>query len=156
LFASACSGNGKETLTGSTEEVLNAVLEASGELPAAATAPVTSENSQNALGISPSDFDKYVSEASVSTALIMTSAHEVALVKVKNAGDVATVKNLIASGFDSGKWICVAPGESLVVESGTYILLVASTTANADAIVAAFKTKAGDNVGEVNIFFTGR
>ena len=156
------SGGAKDTLTGSTEDILNSVVDGANkllpedsQLAAAFTDAVTADSAQNALGLSPDDFTKYVSEAYVSTAAIMTFAHQVALMKCKDFSSAAQVKSLVAAGFDSNKWICVWPDKSFVADSGSYVLLVASTSAGADALLESFKTLANNNVGEVNTFFTG-
>ena len=161
IALSSCSksDDGAATsLEGTPEEILNQVLEAV-ELPmpmSFVNTDVNPEMSQNALGLSPGDFERLVEDVAISTAAIMTHAHEVAIIKAKDAAAAKEAKDIIAGdgGYDAGKWICVFPGEAGVVESGPYVLLVASEAEVADAIIDAFK-EAAVTTGEVNIFFTG-
>ena len=163
---SACGGGsagGKASnLQGSPADVLAKIIEdAAKSLPADRPMPmcfdaeVNGDTSQNALGLSSADFDKYVSSATVSTAAIATFAHQVCLIQAKDASSAAEVKKRIAGdgGFDSRKWICVFPEESSVIESGSYVLLAASRADVVEAVVAAF-TEAAGTVGERETFFT--
>ncbi|MDR0836632.1 MAG: hypothetical protein LBM94_00135 [Propionibacteriaceae bacterium] len=159
ILFSACSSGDSTKLTGSAEDVLTKVWTAAeaalgeGNAPRVETIAVAADQAQQLLGLSGADFNTYVDSAAVSNALITTSAHEVAVIKVKNASDAAKVKGLVAAGFDAKRWICVMPDKAATVESGAYILLVASSTATADAVITAFKDAAG-TTGEVNTFFT--
>jgi hypothetical protein len=161
-----CSGNGgaggsADALTGTSEEVLTQVLEAApallpaGEsLPAGAAAPVTATDAGQMLGLTEADFGTYVSDATAAQPLIGSFAHEVAVVRLKDGADAAQVKALIAAGFDAGKWICVFPELAAVVESGGYLLLVASKAAAVTALVQAFTDLAGGHTGAVDEFYT--
>jgi hypothetical protein len=149
-------------LQGPPGEILEKVLtEAVSALPADKPAPmtftteVTAETSQNQIGLSGADFDKYVESASVATAVIGTFPHEIGMIEAKDAASAAEVKKLIAGdgGDDSNKWICVFPERSYVVESGHYVLLAVSRADVVEAVLAAFTEEAG-NVGEVDEFFS--
>lgn len=124
-------------------------------MPASYISEVTAETSLYAIGLSQSDFDEYVSSASVSTALIGSFAHEISLIQAKDAVAAAAIKKLVAAdgGYDSRKWICVFPEVSCVIESGSYVLLAASRADVVDAVVGAFTDAAG-SVGERDVFFT--
>jgi hypothetical protein len=63
------------------------------------------------------------------------------------------VKRLIAAGFDSGKWICVRPERSAVLESGNYVLLAVGGAESVEALLESFRALAGGTAGEANIFF---
>ena len=148
-------------LSGTPEEILDGILEAAraalpeeAPMPMSFTAEVSGETSQNQLGLSAADFDKYVSSASVATALIATFAHEISIVEAKDAAAATEVKKLIAGdgGYDSRKWICVFPEESCVVESGKYVLLAVSRADVVEAVLEAFANAAG-STGEANTFF---
>ena len=166
-FLAACGAGGgapgaTTNLEGAPEDLLKQILaEATASfdddrsMPMVFYAEVTAENSQNQIGLSGADFDKYVTSASVATAAIATFAHEAALIRAKDAASAAEIKKLIAAdgGYDSRKWICVMPEKSCVIESGNYVLLAVSRAEVVDAIVAAFTDAAG-NVGEPNEFFT--
>ncbi|MDR0435687.1 MAG: DUF4358 domain-containing protein [Propionibacteriaceae bacterium] len=152
--ACGSSGSAETNLTGSTATILENVLNAAAaNVGVTELAEVTAEDAQSTLGLSAADFDKYVAEATVSRALMMTSAHEVTLVKVKDGASVADLKAAIAAGFDSTKWICVVPDKSVVIDSGSYVLLVVSYSDTVDAILKAFKDAAG-TVGSENVFYT--
>ena len=163
----ACGGSGggssssASKLSGKPEAILDGILEAArsalpeeSPMPMSFTAEVSGETSQNQLGLSAADFDKYVSSASVATALIATFAHEISIVEAKDAAAATEVKKLIAGdgGYDSRKWICVFPEESCVVESGKYVLLAVSRADVVAAVLDAF-TEAAGSTGEPHTFF---
>jgi hypothetical protein len=159
------SGSGSaetETLKGTTSELLSKLFEntqaqmpAGNVLPAGLDDKITAENCLGMLGLTPQQLEQYVEEATVSQAAITSIAHQVALVKCKSSADAKTVKQLIADGFDSGRWICVFPEQSLVQESGSYVLLVASSKVNVEALKAGFSELAKGNVGTPVVFYTG-
>ena len=117
---------------------------------------VTEENVTSMLGLTPEEFSEYVEQAHVSVGALSTSAHLVAIVKCHDSAAANHVKELIAQGFDSGRWVCVAPDESFAVEAGDYVLLVASREEGAAALKDAFGSMAGELIGNVDVFFTGR
>jgi hypothetical protein len=155
-----CGAKAKDTITGAAGDVLSSVitdadasLPEAGKLPVTFNDPVTAETSPGALGLTADDFTKYISEAYTATAMLNVNAHGVALVNVKDIKDAATVKKLMADGFDSQKWVCVMPEISFVIDSGSYILLAATTKSGADALVSSFSALAGGNVGDrVNFY----
>jgi len=158
--AGGASG-GTTNLEGAPEDLLKQILaEATASfdddrsMPMVFYTEVTAESSQNQIGLSGTDFEKYVSSASVATAAIATFAHEAALIRAKDPASAAEIKKLVAAegGYDSRKWICVMPEKSSVIESGSYVLLAVSRAEVVDAIVAAF-TEAAGSVGERNDFF---
>jgi len=160
VLLTACSSPSKtppvdEVFTGTSAETMEELLETMGLDIMKFTDEVTAENVNGLLGLTSADFDKYVINATSSVAAIMTHAHLVAAIACHNPEDAKTVKDLIAKGFDSARWICVFPEECFVVEVGSYVFLVASTGANAEVAKNAINTLAGDAVGEYNVFFTG-
>ncbi len=44
------------------------------------------------------------------------------------------INEMIINGYDSGKWICVMPEQSLTSVSGSYVLLAVGSKAQTDAI----------------------
>jgi len=144
-----------EVFTGSGAEALEALLDAMGLDIMSFPDPVTAENVTGILGLSAADFEKYVIDATSSVAAIMTHAHQISAIQCNNPADAKTVKDLIAKGFDSGRWICVFPEECFVVDVGSYVFLVASTAENAATAKDALQTLAGDAAGDYNVFFTG-
>jgi hypothetical protein len=171
---SACNGSGApdptatpdptpiaDTLSGATNEILdeliagsNKYLSADEPLPASFTDPITAETAEGALGLTAAQFGEYVTDAYAANAMIMSFAHEIALVKCVDAAAALQVKDLIAGGFNSGKWICVFPEQSFTVECGSYVLLVASSAANGTAVTRSLSDLARSNIGLVNIFYT--
>ncbi|MDR1210041.1 MAG: DUF4358 domain-containing protein [Clostridiales bacterium] len=146
-------------LGGTSAEALDALLAKAKEMlaepdqmPASLPGAVTGENSKSALGVEPEDFDRLVEDAAAATAMITTFAHEIAVVKAKDASAAQELKSLIAQGFDYAKWICAYPEECVVVESGRYVMLAASKFAAAEISVEAFQKIAGE-AGEKNIFY---
>jgi hypothetical protein len=163
LALAGCGGatEARDTLTGELPDILATVLSDAGELldeqhqlAQSFEDPVTAENCQGMLGLSPDDFQRLVAEAYSSTAAIITAAHEVTLVRCNDFSAAAEVKQLVSEGFNPAKWICVPPEQCYTVDSGSYVLLVASTDACADAIAEAFRAAADGNVGETDVFYT--
>ena len=154
------SGGGSDTISGDTVTILEEILSGADaqlsdpdKLPGSFTDPVTADNSQGMIGLTPAQFDKYVEDAYASTGMIITFAHEIALVKCNDIAAAAEVKKLIAEGFDSNKWICAFPDASLVIDSGSYVLLAVGNKNAVQAVAESFSNIADGNVGEINIFF---
>ena len=91
-------------------------------------------------------------------AAIGSQAHQIVLIRAKDGSSAGDVKKIIAGrvsgkdGYDSQKWICVWPEISIVVESGSYVLLAASRKDIVDAVLEVFKEMAG-SVGDVDVFY---
>jgi hypothetical protein len=161
IVFSGCSGgansdaNKSDTLSGDTADILQQVIDgaSAAELPAIFTNPVTKNTAQGMLGFSEAQFDDYVADAYAATGVINVMAFELTLVKCNDFAAAAEVKQLIANGFDSKKWICVMPETSVVIDSGSYVLLVAGQKTQADALLESFGNVAGGNVGDANAFF---
>jgi hypothetical protein len=156
------SNAASDALTGSTADILQQMLNDAGaalgeenQLPEVLTDPVTAENSPGMLGVIADDFVGYVTEATSATAAINTSAFEIALIKCGGAETATTVEDLINSGFDSGKWICVMPEQSLTAVSGSYVLLAVGGKTQTDAIAGAFSAAAGGEASDPRIFYAG-
>lgn len=161
--SNGAGGEPVDTLSGGVLEILEGVLRDADSalsdddrMPQTFKDPVTADTAQGMLGLTPEQYGEYVTEAYVATGALMTSAHEVALIKCKDFDAAEAVKDLVAGGFDSAKWICVMPEESFVVDSGSYVLLAAVGTAAGDAIIESFTAAAGGNVGDANVFFEGQ
>jgi hypothetical protein len=166
--ADPVTGNGDsgetsaDTLTEATADLLSRILEDSGAtlgeanpVPQTFEDPVTAENAPGMLGILSDDFVGYVTEATVASAAISTFAFEVALVKCGDAESAKMVDTLIKDGFDSGKWICVMPEQSLTSVSGSYILLAVGWKEQTVAIAEAFKAMASGNATAPEVFYEG-
>jgi hypothetical protein len=132
----------------------NELLDENSRLGMTFVDPVTADNCQGRLGLTPEQFAEYVVGASTSNAAIMSIAHEVALIECADADAAATVKSLVAKGFDSLQWICVYPERSVVVESGNYVLLAATRADFADAVTESFTAVMG-GAGQPDTFYTG-
>ncbi|MDR0822094.1 MAG: DUF4358 domain-containing protein [Oscillospiraceae bacterium] len=148
-------------LSGGTAEVLDKLITAAGTkldednaLPMAFTDPVSGDNSKNATGLDTDQFNKYVAEATVSTGAMMTMPHQIAVIKCKDEAAAKEVKALVASGFDSNKWICVIPDKSAVTASGEYVLLVVGRNEASAAVLSAFADLTGVSADKANVFFT--
>ena len=154
------TGTGSSSnLSGSAMDVLaniDAALQETGiQMPM--TLPptkVTSEMSQNDVGLSSSDFDRLVDNAASSLAAIGTFAHQIVVIQAKDASAATEVKALVsgANGYDAQKWICVWPAKVIVVESGEYVLIAAANADVVDAAVAQFRAEAGTIGTVVTIF----
>jgi len=153
------SGNEGANLTGTAGEVLGKLIDDLGSanvdmpmsLPPTDVAP---DLSQNTIGLSEADFGKLVSSASFSLAAIGTFAHQIIVIQANDAAAAGKVKNLVsgANGYDPKKWICVFPDKVISVDSGEYVLIVASYNAVVDAALAAFKEAAGSTGDVITIW----
>jgi len=110
--------------------------------------------SENTIGLSTADFERLVVVAAHSMPLIGTFAHQFIVIQAKSDSDAVTVKNLISGdgGYNPMKWVCVWPEMVIAVESGPYVLLVASKHDVVEVAIDAFKAAAG-NVGSVNTIY---
>ena len=155
------AGAGADTLTGATADILASLLEETkktldrDKLPETFVDPTTAENSPGMLGLSPDDFVSFVSEATSATGMLMTHAFQVSVVKCGDAHDAEMIEGMIRSGYDSGKWICVYPEQSLTMVSGSYILLAVGWKDTTDVLAENFKKAADGNVKGPNIFYSG-
>jgi hypothetical protein len=115
---------------------------------------VAAEVSQNMIGLSESDFNKYVAAAAQSMAAIGTFAHQMIIIQGVDDKAAAQIKNLVSGsgGYDPKKWVCVYPEKAIAVDSGSYVLLVAASAEVADASVGIFRNIAGSG-GEANTFW---
>jgi len=154
LGCAACGTGAKDTLEGTPQELLAQLKEtAAADFGMAFDSEVTAETAPGTLGLTADEFEKFVDSASESAAAISSIAQSNVLVKCKDAAAAAEVKKLIAEGYDSGKWICVFPEQSVVVESGSYVLLAVGTTENTNALIEALKTVSDDNTGSPDVFY---
>ncbi len=149
--------NPESSISGSAQEVLTALLaEAATDVGMTFEDPVTDENVEGIAGLSVEDFETYVEEAYSSTAAITTNAHLAVVFQCKDADSAGKVKDLLASGFDPARWICVVPEQCFVVDAGNYVLLGATHKDVATALQSAWTTLAGSSAGTLNVFYTGK
>ena len=159
--APGTGGGGQAGLSGTTEEILAKLVEdlqnAGAEMPMAfPPTAVPAGDSQFAIGLSETDFEKYVASAAQSLAAIGTFAHQIVLIEGVDTAAAGQIKKLVSSdgGYDAQKWICVFPEKVIAVESGAYVLLVASYREVADKAVEIFEATVG-SIGEVVTFWDG-
>ena len=144
-----------EKLVADTTDIVKA---ADGFMYISFISDVTPELMQNAAGISEADYNAYLVAVASSMAGIGSQAHQIILYQAKSAEAALEVKKIVAGkvngkdGYDSMKWICAWPEQSVVVESGEYVLLVASRVDIAEAAVSVF-LQMGGNIGEPDIFY---
>jgi len=138
----------EEILTGIETDIRSSGAEMPMTLPPSG---VTADLSQNTIGLSEGDFNRLVDSASSNMAAIGTFAHQIIVIKAKDAGSATEVKKLVSgdNGYDSKKWICVFPEKTVVVESGSYVLIAASYKEVTEAAIEAFKKITG-SIGSVN------
>jgi len=149
-------GDGGQAFAGTAEEILGKVLEGvDGEthMPMVMGIDINPENVRNTTGLSEGDFDRLVLEAYASTGALITTAHLLVLFRCRDAGAASEAKALIADGFDSGRWICVYPDVSMVIEAGDCVILISSKQDIAEAVSAAFVDAAGGSAGESLVFY---
>ena len=142
-----------DTLANLVDEFINAGATMPISMPAAS---VSAEDSQYAIGLSSADFGQYVVAASQSIAGLTTNAHQIVLIQGVDSNAASQIKRLVSSngGYDPTKWICVFPETAIVVDSGPYVLLVASFRDVADIAVAVFEETFG-SIGEIVTFWDG-
>ena len=166
------NGNGSESgnnsgshnqsnLAGSAEDILNQLIDAinnAGISMPMALPPlaVTGDLSQNAIGLSETDFDRLVASAYYSQAAIGTFAHQIIMIQAKDAASAAEIKNLVSgpNGYDATKWVCVMPQSAVAIDSGEYVMIVASRNEVVNAALEAFEAAAG-TTGNAIQFFEG-
>ena|GEM_PF-966164 len=159
-------GTGTGTGTGSNSNLSGSAIDVLANLDAALKdagiempmtlppTPVSSEMSQNDVGLSTADFDRLVNYAASSLAAIGTFAHQIVVIQANNASAATEIKGLVSgsNGYDAQKWICVWPEKVIVVESGEYVLIAAAKADVVDAAVAEFRAEAGTIGTVVTIF----
>jgi len=153
------SNGNQSNLADSPDDILNQILDALNNeginMPMALPPQyIEGDISQNAIGLSEADYIRLVVSAYSSQAAIGTFAHQIILIQAKDAAAAAEIKNLVSgkNGYDATKWICVMPQSVVAVDSGEYVMIVASRNEVVDAVLAAFITAAG-TTGDVVKFF---
>ena len=141
----------------------NAELDDDAKLPPMLfTDPITEDNCESATGLTPEQFDQYVTEGYSAKAAITTVAFELILVKCENAASAAEVKSLMADGYNPGKWICACPRQTFIIDSGSYIFLASTMRLpdaeeaddmQSEALQQGFSNQFGGQTGSVNVFY---
>ena len=159
--AEKSNGGGESKLSGTPEDVLAIIidgLDAAGVEAPMSFPPmaVPAEDSQNAIGLSEADYKQYVAAAAHSMAAIGTFAHQIIVIQGVDDNAAAQIKKLVSSdgGYDPQKWICVFPEIVVAVDSGPYVLIVASYREVADTAIEVFSEAAG-STGDVVTFWEG-
>lgn len=152
-------GGGGSGLTGTSEDVLVMLLDSLADsgaetpmcIPPMAVEP---EMSQNTIGLSEADFTRLVEDTAYTMAAIGTFAHQIIVIRGVDERAAGEIKRLVTGdgGYDAKKWICVFPEKAVAVDSGVYVLIVASTSDVADAAVEAFAAAAG-TTGDADVFW---
>ena len=139
-----------DSITGSAADVLASILEKAGDSEVSTMeVPLDAENSLGMAGISAEQLESLVEDSVVSSAMMTSVAHIAVLVKCKDVESAETIKLAMKDNFDVRRWVCVMPEKVFVVDSGTYVMLVASFKDYADALYNEFKAIAGENIGEM-------
>ena len=118
----------------SLEEIMTSILDGVPDLPDYEAVPLTEENFEFFTFLPYAD--GY--EGLEADALIGSIAHSVVLVELPPDADAAQVAADISANANPCKWICVEAESVQTVANGNLVLLVMSTQATADAIVANF------------------
>ncbi len=144
----------QDVFSGSAADVLAEILNSTENDIMVGDQEVNAENCEDLLGLTPEQYEQYVTDAAGSTAMINVHAHLVVLLKTKDFDSAAKVKSLIADNFNPQRWVCVLPEKCFVVDSGSYVMFVASFKETADAFADSFNTLAKDTAGKVEVFYT--
>lgn len=120
----------------SLTEILDGIYEGySEELPMLMTTPI--EDAETFKWTAFADYAEGY-EAAVSEPMIGSIAHSVVLVRVPEGTDVESVRAEIEQNHNPRKWVCVEAEKTAVVAHNNTILLVMSTEALADVVLANF------------------
>ena len=154
------NGSAESALSGPTADILQHILDEAtaalgDEVPATFVDPVTAEIAPSELGVLQDDFVSYVDEATAAKAAIATFAFQVAVIKCSSEDDAKTINEQIMKEYDSTKWVCVFPEQSVTIVSGSYILLAVGYEAQVTELTDAFKELAGGAYSAPNIFYEG-
>ena len=115
-------------------EILAAIQADVKDLPGVGDIPLDSENFAYYMFIDPVEG----AEAMASEAMIGSIAHSIVLMKTPDGADTEAIAQSIRDNADPRKWICVEAEKCEVVVKDSYILLVMTNAAAADAIIANF------------------
>ena len=136
LGLTACGKN--ENVSGTLEEIMEKVY---ADIPEEErpmmlmNTELTDENVEYYLGTADIKYE----EAIASESGVGSIAHSVVLVRVSDDTNVEDAKSKIKENVDSRKWICVE-AETVKVESkGNLIILIMSSSDNAEKIEKSFK-----------------
>lgn len=121
-----------DTLTGSLEDILDKIYETAEvsdnfkeySLDGLQKTEITAENCEYHLGKADIEFEKAIA----SVPIMMPSAYELDLVRVKEGADVEAIKNEIKENVNPTKWICVGvdPENVIVDNIGDVIIVILS------------------------------
>lgn len=112
------------------------------------TADLAAENVEWLLGLSTDDYNANVEKGAISMAMMTAQAHMVALLKCNDADAAQTIKEKLQTQFDIRRWVCVIPEMCYAIDSGSYVLFVASRVTYGESLLEGFTALAKDNVGE--------
>lgn len=115
-------------------EILAAIQDGVPDLPGVGDIPLDSENFAYYMFIDPVEGG----EAMASEAMIGSIAHSIVLLKTPEGADVEAIAQSVRDNANPRKWICVEAEKCEVVVKDSYVLLVMTNTAAADAIIANF------------------
>ena len=118
----------------SLSEILAAIQNEVPDLPGVGDIPLDSENFAYYMFIDPVEG----AEAMASEAMIGSIAHSIVLLKAPEGADVEAIAQSVRDNADPRKWICVEAEKCEVVVKDSYVLLVMTNAAAADAIIANF------------------
>ena len=119
--------------TAGLDEIMTAILDGV-ELPAVDQFVPDDELFSSYLFIDPVEG----ADVLVSEAMINAVAHSVALLRVPEGTDAASIADQIRENANPRKWVCVEAEKTEVVQQGNLILLCMSFEDTCDAIVANF------------------
>lgn len=114
----------------------------------AAASKILLANAPTFVGLSEDLFTKYVKDSVVYEPMISPATSSLCIVKVSDDANVTELKQEIIDNCNPNKWICTGAEKCLVIDSGTYILLIMSSSDDCEAMKNAFIEHFGtENVG---------
>lgn len=128
-----CGGGGKD-IDMTAGEVLDKVLEGVEDLPMVQTQTLAADTFEF-FAFAPwvEGYDAVVSEA-----MINAVAHSVVVIRTADSAAAAELAKTVEANANPNKWICVSAEKTIVRQHGSYVLLVMSYDATAQAIAGNF------------------
>jgi len=144
--------NQQETGSSLSADHLKAILDdAKLEIFAGLSEEIKPEMINSMTGLTTEQYLQYCKGNFYSTGMSAV-AHLVVMIECNDADSALAVKDIVAANFDTGRWVCVFPDQSFVVESGNFVFLVSTKSQFIEPLTNAFSAHFDGQIGEINVF----
>lgn len=140
--------NNNETASSVSDIMTKIVTKAGAEVRMPMQDVIPSDVCDGFIGLSPEDFNKYVTESVVYESMISPANQSLCIIKVNDSSKINDLKKTILNNCNPTKWICTGAAKAVVVDSGDYILLAMSSEDLCTKLVNAFGEETGAKLGE--------